>query len=178
MINQGKYSFHPYYKYFGTRAKMEMKKLKMNFPGCKIEHFGSTAVPGLGGKGIIDLYMLVPKGLLEKYSDLVRGLGYEFVESGGVVGERLFHYRVVGYKNGKKQKFHLHVTDKEEGNFRQCLAFRDLLIKRPDLAKSYSEIKQKAVIEASKFKSKKDKKDAYMRVKSPIIEEIVRLLEI
>ncbi len=175
-MSLGKYTFHPYHRYFETRAKEEMEKLKKTLPDCIMEHFGSTAVRGLGGKGIIDLYVLVSKGLLKKYSDLIIKSGYVFAESGGVVDERLFYYRVVCYKNGRKQKFHLHLTDNEDGDFRQCMIFRDILRKRPDLAKEYSEVKQKAVIEAAKFKNRTDKRDVYMKVKFPIIEKIIKIM--
>src|SRR6266542_1837590 len=49
-----------------------------------IEHFGSTAVPGLAAKPIIDILVgLVRLGPLEDYAALLRGAGYQRHPQGG-----------------------------------------------------------------------------------------------
>ena len=46
-------------------------------PRLQVEHFGSTSVPGCGGKGIIDLAILYPEGLLARARAVLNGLGFQ-----------------------------------------------------------------------------------------------------
>src|SRR5437899_3256428 len=43
----------------------------------RVEHIGSTSVPGCGGKGIVDLAVLYPEGLLARARDVLDGLGFQ-----------------------------------------------------------------------------------------------------
>ncbi len=171
-----KYSFHPYHIYYQKRAKAEIKNLRSILPDAEVEHFGSTAVPGLGGKGIIDLYVLVPQKELDKASKRIQKFGYEFKPSGGIPAERLFHQRIAKYSDSHKQTFHVHLTHKGNSDWENTLAFRDFLIKSPELAGEYSDAKLKAVLKAKKFRLKKDKKEVYMRIKKPVINKILKLI--
>ena len=60
------YKFIPYdsvYPGLFEKEKVFLKKILSN--KIIVEHFGSTAVPGLGGKGVIDIYLLVAKELMK-----------------------------------------------------------------------------------------------------------------
>ncbi len=46
-------------------------------PVMRVEHVGSTAVPGCAGKGIVDLAALYPKGNLEAARGLIDDLGFQ-----------------------------------------------------------------------------------------------------
>src|SRR5689334_6831169 len=43
----------------------------------KVEHVGSTAVPGCTGKGIVDLIVLYPEGGLERIKNLLDQMGFQ-----------------------------------------------------------------------------------------------------
>lgn len=172
-----KYSYHPYHKYYSRRAQDEISKVSKLLPTSKIEHFGSTSIPNVGGKGIIDIYVAVPKKDLKLASAKIQKSGYEFKTSGGIPNERLFHQKTELYGNKRKQSFHLHLTYFGNMNWEKSIAFRDFLRKSPQLANEYSEIKHKAVEAAKKFRNMKDKKDAYMAIKKPVIDRITKLLE-
>jgi GrpB-like predicted nucleotidyltransferase (UPF0157 family) len=172
-----KYSFHPYHSYFQKRAQNEINKLKVSLPQAQIEHVGSTSIPGVGGKGIIDLCVSVPKKTLDGTSQIIQKLDYEFKLSGGVLDERLFHQKTVVYPDGHKQKFHLHLTYIDSKDWKDMITFRNFLQKNSNLAKEYSNIKHKAVLAARQFRNKKDKKEAYMNAKRPLINKIVGLIQ-
>jgi GrpB-like predicted nucleotidyltransferase (UPF0157 family) len=172
-----KYSFHPYHSYFKKRAQNEISKLKVSLPRAQIEHVGSTSIPGVGGKGIIDLCASVPKETMEKSSQVIQKLGYVFKLSGGVPNERLFHQKTVFYPDGHKQTFHLHLTYIDSKDWKDMITFRNFLKRNSNLAKEYSDIKYKAVLEAKQFRNKKDKKKVYMNAKRPLINKIVRLIQ-
>lgn len=164
-----KYVFKPYNPIFPELYKKEEQRLKKVL-GDKylIEHIGSTAVPYLGGKGIIDILISVPKNLMNQISQLLqKQAGYEFKESGGDK-ERLFHQQDLPDPEESMRRYHLHVTFPESESRKKAIAFRDYLIKHPEDLKRYAEIKQKAAIEAN------DDRDAYLTIKQPIIDEIMK----
>lgn len=172
-----KYSFHPWHSYYLDRAKQEIFSLKQLFLNATIEHFGSTAVPGLGGKGIIDISMSVSPESFESVFKAIIKTDYDYRPTGSVQDERYFFQKTVKYPNGHKQLFHLHLTRIGDKNTTDCLAFRDCLRSNPELAQEYSDIKHIAVKEAKKFHKKADKKKAYMDAKQPVIEKILHILE-
>ena len=172
-----KYSFRPFHSYLAKRAREEITRIKAAIPQSKIEHIGSTSIPGVGGKGIIDLYISVSKKDLDRASLIIQKLSYEFKPTGGVPNKRLFHQRIMTYKDGHKQMFHAHLTYSGNKDWINSIAFRDFLRSNPKLANEYSEIKHKAVAAAKKFRKKSDKKKAYMNAKKPVIEKIMRLVK-
>lgn len=166
-----KYTFKPYSEQFPILFEKEktqivklLNKLSIEFI---IEHFGSTSIPGVGGKGIIDIYLLVDSSNLELISQVLQQeLGYEYKESGGTTG-RLFHQVI-----RDTQKYHLHQSDFNSENFTESIAFRDFLRKKPDEAIEYSKIKQKASEVALTKSTKEEMKQSYMKVKQPFIDGI------
>ena len=130
----------------------------------KTEHFGSTAVPGLGGKGIIDI-MIILDNFDKQKSKTVKSL----VENG------LFHKKTAGSKkriflsnkplNNKDVGYHYHIVQKDSDEHLLPLAFRDALRKHPDLAKKYLELK----IKLSKSQSPRQ----YLEGKTEFIKSIL-----
>jgi len=74
-----KYIFKPYNPIFSKLFDLEKKRLQ-NLLGLKIkiEHIGSTAVPGLGGKGVIDILLITPKDIWPEISEKLKILNYEY----------------------------------------------------------------------------------------------------
>src|SRR3989344_2814880 len=60
-INKDKYKFEKYNPIYKILFQKEKAKLIKIFPKSQIEHVGSTSVPDLGGKGIIDIAISAPK---------------------------------------------------------------------------------------------------------------------
>lgn len=168
-----KYSFHPWHSYYPIRANQEIINLKLLFPNAVIEHFGSTAVPGLGGKGIVDISISVSPNRFEQIFKAIIKTDYDYRPTGSIPGERYFFQKTIKYPNGHKQLFHLHLTKIGNKNMGECLAFRDFLLTNPDLAQEYSNIKISAVKAAKKYRKKSDKKKAYMEAKKPIIKKVL-----
>ena len=64
-----KYLFKPYSKIFPDLFEREKERISSHIKeDLVIEHVGSTAVPGLGGKGIIDIAIAVSKKEMESVS--------------------------------------------------------------------------------------------------------------
>lgn len=160
-----KYIFRPYDPIYPKLFSKEKERLrKFLRKGVLIEHIGSTAVPGLGGKGIIDIVITAPdkKSLSEISSRLIEA-GYYYEPEDGT-DERWFH----GRKISDDERYHLHLTFKGSRDWREMTSFRDYLKNHPEDFKRYIETKKKAVGEANQDKS------IYMKVKEPIILEILK----
>ncbi|HJQ24756.1 MAG TPA: GrpB family protein [Blastocatellia bacterium] len=92
-----------------------------------VEHIGSTAVPGCGGKGYIDLLVLYPEGLLDAAKAALDALGYQrqpgrepFPE------ERPMRVGCVE-SSGRRYPVHAHVVAANDPEAERLLAFRDWL---------------------------------------------------
>ena len=105
-----------------------------------VEHFGSTAVPGLGAKPIIDIMVGVnelPDG--EACLQPLRALGYE------VIRARRFTDRYFMQRGGwRARTHHLHIMEYEGKTWVRLLRLRDCLRSNPDLARQYLEVKRQA----------------------------------
>lgn len=103
-----------------------------------IEHVGSTSVPGLAAKPILDLAASVPSlaaGAMDLIPDLQR-LGYQH-KADPELPERL--YLVKGPPEHRTH--HLSLAEPGSRFWRQHLLFRDLLRANPALAAEYARLK-------------------------------------
>jgi GrpB-like predicted nucleotidyltransferase (UPF0157 family) len=127
-----------------------------------IEHIGSTAVPGLCAKPIIDIMVGLP--VLEgadRYVPLVRPLGYVHVEQEDEKG-RVF------FRKGMPRTHHLHIVAFGGEDWHGHLAFRELLREDPDLRGRYAELKRHSA------KMHREDREAYVRSKQGFIQDAVR----
>lgn len=105
----------------------------------RIEHFGSTAVPGLAAKPVIDLLIAVQS--LKKAQDAItplESLGYAYWFDNPDL-ERLFF--VKGLPPNGPRTHHIHMI-KPNSPLWDRLLFKDYLCQHPDEAARYAELKQ------------------------------------
>ena len=142
-----KYVFRKYNTEYLKFFKEEKKKLAKTLgPSAKIEQVGSTAIPHLGGKGILDIVVGVSKSKIMKAKKRLEKAGYEFREKASTP-ERLFFRRDYPYKN-RKRRIHIHLTKFNSKDWKEMVGFRDYLLKHPEVVKEYSKIKKEAVKKA------------------------------
>ncbi len=162
-----KYVFKPYHSIFPDLFKKEKNRIKKILGNNNlIEHVGSTAVVGLGGKGIIDIYIATDKKNLKKLSKKLQKLGYEFVPEGGSK-ERLFHKISLLDSAEKVRTYHVHVTFPESQEWIKAIKLRDYLRSHPKDARKYAEAKKLAAAKA------RENREIYLQTKAPILEEII-----
>jgi GrpB-like predicted nucleotidyltransferase (UPF0157 family) len=115
----------------------ERERLATLFPGLEVVHVGSTAVPGLAAKGIIDMIALVDD-LDATAARLRQQAGYHLPAefNRGLVDRRYLCYPNVDYRT-----HHLHLVDTPE-EMERCLRFRDKLAGDPQLAADYVALKR------------------------------------
>ena len=102
----------------------------------KIHHIGSTAVPGLMAKPIIDIMLDVGDlAELDNQSYKLENIGYEGFGENGIAGRRYFR------KGGINRTHQIHAFQANDPNLVRHIAFRDYLIAHKTVAKEYGELK-------------------------------------
>ena len=139
-------------------------RLADTLPGLaqRIEHVGSTAVPGLAAKPIIDLTVVLKSPAhLPAVTDLLAPLGYRHDGDLGFPGRESFTAPVDGPPH------HLCVCAADSPNLASALAFRDYLRTHPDTVRAYAELKY---FLAARFRNDRP---SYTAAKSAFISRVV-----
>lgn len=139
----------------------------------RIEHFGSTAVPGLAAKPIID--MLVEVHSLEetrkRVVPILTAQGYDYLWRPTWGGDIPPFYAWFIKRNAAGERtHHLHMIERDFEHWER-LRFRDYLVAHPDEAREYGKIKQAL---AERYPRNRV---AYSNGKSAFIERIMDKLK-
>lgn len=137
----------PYTSEWEVRFKEEVAALAAIFGDnlIKIHHIGSTSIPGIVAKPIIDILPVV-KDIhgVDPLTSSFEALGYEVKGEFGMPGRRFF----VKKQDGKRA-FNVHTFQEGHPDIGRHLRFRDYLIAHPKEAAAYSELKKKLVMKSS-----------------------------
>jgi GrpB-like predicted nucleotidyltransferase (UPF0157 family) len=128
-----------------------------------IEHYGSTAVPGMRAKPILDILVgVIPFVDWVKCREPLEMLGYDYAANAGIADHHIF-----GRGRDSSERTHLvHVVEFRGASWVTNLALRDALRRDADLRAAYLEVKERAAAEASEGRVK------YNQIKSPFLERI------
>jgi len=132
-----------------------------------LEHFGSTSVPGLSAKPIIDILIAV-RSLAEAQASFVEALGkLDYVYwADNPKKDRMFFVKGMP-PFGSKRSHHVHITE-PHGEMWQRLAFRNYLRAHPEEAETYERLKRRLATEHQQDR------EAYTDAKSDYIESVMR----
>ena len=106
----------------------------------RIEHIGSTAIPGMVSKPILDIMVVVVS--LTQATELIpvlEALGYEY-RTPDTVPERMFF---VKEHSPEYRTHHLNLTQQDSGFWKNQLAFRDYLRTHGQIAAEYGDLKKR-----------------------------------
>jgi GrpB-like predicted nucleotidyltransferase (UPF0157 family) len=107
---------------------------------CRIDHNGSTAVPGLDAKPIIDIQVSVKQLLpIRHYAEPLATLGYVHVPHDVDDAVCPFFHRPREWPH----TYHVHVVESGGQEERRTLAFRDFLREHSDIATEYVALKKR-----------------------------------
>lgn len=124
------------------RGERDRVRIGLATASLKYEHIGSTAVPGLGGRPIVDLMLGAPPAAWATLDELrarVVALGYEDLGDAGAPGRISFRRRTA------QRAFNLALVEENGAHWRDNLALRDYLRAHLDEAAAYGEAKRAAV---------------------------------
>jgi GrpB-like predicted nucleotidyltransferase (UPF0157 family)/gamma-glutamylcyclotransferase (GGCT)/AIG2-like uncharacterized protein YtfP len=128
-----------------------------------VHHIGSTAVPGIYAKPVIDVLVeAIDINDIDKRGFEMESIGYEVMGEFGIPGRRYFRKD----DEGGIRTHQVHVFAAGSHQVTRHLAFRDFLLTHPHAAKEYSELKIKLAAEHA------DNMDSYMDGKDPFIKAI------
>jgi len=135
----------------------------------RIDHNGSTSVPGLGAKPIIDIQVSVASVRpIEEYQARLRAIGYVHVPHPDD-SFCLFFHRPRQWPHN----YHVHLVEAGGAEERRTLAFRDYLRDHSAAAREYEQLKRNL---AGKHAATDDEsREAYARAKTDFIEQIVAM---
>lgn len=130
-----------------------------------IEHVGSTAIPGLAAKPILDVDVLLKSaGELPLAVAALASIGYQHQGDLGISGREAFR------APAGDPRHHLYVCP-DNREFQRHVAFRDHLRSHPEDANAYANLKRKLAI---RFRNDRE---AYNDAKSNFVEGILRTQE-
>ncbi len=147
--------------FFKTEARKLGKILKLD--RSRIEHVGSTAIPGMSAKSVIDIAVGVSSvGEFGKYQEMLKKAGYVLRPNAGSTGRQFY---AKGAENSRTH--YVHLVEYKNGEWENLIKFRDYLIKNPDKAQEYATLKQEL---ADKYPNDRD---SYKRGKEEFIAKIL-----
>jgi GrpB-like predicted nucleotidyltransferase (UPF0157 family) len=162
-LPSGQIQLSPYESGWQILFLEERDRLQASIGGyiLDIQHIGSTSIPGMPAKPILDIGIAVTN-----FEEAVRcippmeKLGYRYKGENGIPRR---HYFV----KGDPRTHHVHMVEIESEGWRSSLLFRDYLIKNPETAREYARLKQEL---AKQFATKRE---AYQAGKDGFIKAVL-----
>lgn len=123
-------------------ARLVGEAITSRLPGCVVEHIGSTSVPGLAGKGVVDLMLLYPPGRLAAARETLDGMGFQR-QTGREPWPEERPMRIGSVEHhGERFCLHVHVLAADAAEVRGLRAFRDRLRADASLREEYAACKR------------------------------------
>ncbi len=128
-----------------------------------VEHIGSTAIPGMAARDILDIEVVLSSVKDEAaFSVPLQRLGFRRFDPPDLAaaGLRLF------VPDDGSGRVHVHVCERGSTQHRRHVAVRDYLRAHPDEARRYADVKRDAARRAA------GRREAYSRAKDRYLQEL------
>ncbi len=153
---------HEVWAKFYEKEKIKISEA-LNGRFIRFEHIGSTSIPELPPKPIVDILVVVSKkNDISANIDSMTNAGYEYRGDKGIAGGHLFiwvQYNIV--------HSHIHMVTEADPQWRDYLLFRDFLCNNPVMRMKYADVKCEL---ASKFS---DDRKSYTYGKTDVYTDII-----
>jgi GrpB-like predicted nucleotidyltransferase (UPF0157 family) len=126
----------PYNKKWKEKFKNEKTNLEKIFNDILVEiyHIGSTAIPNIKAKPVIDIMVVVEDiNKADNYNDKMKTLGYEPKGEFGIKNRRFFQ------KGGNNRTHHVYIFQQGDKEIKRHINFRDYMRSHPEEAQKYSQ---------------------------------------
>jgi GrpB-like predicted nucleotidyltransferase (UPF0157 family) len=128
-----------------------------------IQHVGSTAIPGMVAKPILDVVVAIDSFEAAAVCiEPMERLGYEYRGENGIPRR---HY----FTKGEPRTHHVHMLEQDNPEWRRMIVFRDALRSDPSLAEEYAMLKKELA------KKHSSNRVAYTDGKAAFVERVVAL---
>jgi GrpB-like predicted nucleotidyltransferase (UPF0157 family) len=127
----------------------------------EIHHIGSTAIPGIYAKPIIDMLAVIADiAALDGRDSQMKSLGYVAKGEFGIPGRRFF----LRNNSAGLRTHHIHAFQSGSSHIARHLAFRDFLRAHPEIASQYSDLKRRlADAHPNDIEAYMDGKDGFIK---------------
>lgn len=133
-------------------------------PALTLEHVGSTAVPGLAAKPILDIAAGYPGDIVySTYIAVIASLGYVYRGDGGVPGREFF-------RRGELRSHHLHLVEYNGIRWRHYVRFRDALRSDAMIRDAYAALKYDLALRYPRDR------EAYTVGKAEFVERVLHVV--
>jgi GrpB-like predicted nucleotidyltransferase (UPF0157 family) len=140
----------PYDPLWPESFRAEQEHLRACLPADllgRIEHFGSTAVPGLAAKPIVDMLVEVSdlQATKDQIAPVLEAQGYDYFwrPTHGDDGPPFYAWFIKRDPATGARTHHIHMVEAHFAGHWERLLFRDYLIEHPDVAKEYEQLKRR-----------------------------------
>jgi GrpB-like predicted nucleotidyltransferase (UPF0157 family) len=164
-LRRGSVQLMPYDPAWATLFESERDRLQQALHpyALDIQHIGSTAVPGLAAKPLLDLGVAVSDApAVAACIPLITGLGYTYR---GYRGASQGYFFDIGPEHSLTHYLHLLMID--QPGWQNYLRFRDYLRAHPAARDAYQQLKQDLAIRFA------DERAAYSAAKTAFVEHIL-----
>ena len=138
----------PYDPHWPISFRQEKEHLRACLPSdlvLRIEHFGSTAVPGLSAKPIVDVLVEVTdlQATRDRIAPILESQGYDYFwrPTFGDDGPPFYAWFIKRDPGTGVRTHHIHMVEGHFAEHWDRLLFRDYLIAHPEVAREYEELK-------------------------------------
>ena len=133
----------------------------------RIEHIGSTAIPGLCAKPTIDILLEIPRLTdLEYIKEKLKNIDYQYIPKSENPAPHMMFARGYSTKGITGQTYHIHIRYSGEWDE---IKIRDFLIKNPEFAAKYGALKRQLAV---KFRNDREK---YTEGKTDFINRVITM---
>lgn len=170
IYNNDSIKLSPYDKQWPILAEQEIKKLHAILPKqhiIDIQHVGSTAIPNMLAKPIIDIQIAVDSlfAIKQIAIDILKTQGYVYWEEDPDPEKMFFVKGMPPF--GDKRTHHIHIIEPKAERWKNRILFRDYLIKHPEAAHEYEHLKIKLAEEHT------HNREQYTNAKTKFIKDIL-----
>jgi GrpB-like predicted nucleotidyltransferase (UPF0157 family) len=138
-------------------------KAALHACGAAVEHCGSTSIPGVPAKPILDILVGIPEPIdVGSIRTALEPLGYEHATWAGVAGHEVFG-------KGDPRTHLVHVVPLQGPAWDRMLGFRDALRRDASLAAEYGDLKRRL---AARYPNDRS---AYTNAKADLVERVLTL---
>jgi GrpB-like predicted nucleotidyltransferase (UPF0157 family) len=161
----------PYDMRWPQMAKLEIEKLRKILPSnhiIDIQHVGSTAIPGMLAKPIIDIQIAVDSlaAIKQAAIDILKTCEYVYWDEDPDPEKMFFVKGMPPF--GEKRTHHVHIIEPNSKRWQTRIIFRDYLIAHSEIAHEYEQLKIKLAKEYTYDR------EQYTDAKTKFIDDVLK----
>lgn len=163
-MNKNKLELSPYNPLWKEDFELEKSRIlsAVQDSTVQIEHIGSTSIPNIHAKPILDMAILCGEKGLESVANALKNAGYNYR---GQFDDEVGHYYAVLDK-GEVRLAQAHIYSEKTDDWHLKLKFRDVLSQNAELAKEYNDYKRQLAATLSS-------KSEYAEVKNKWVDKFI-----